>query len=59
MIPNDPTEPDADGLAVDADENVTYEPESDSSVVAEEPKIIQVGRSEKKRYLRKLPEEQK
>lgn len=51
---------DPDSLAVDADEDVQYEPFPDekSSVVVTEPMIITIGRVKRKNALRSLPPEQ-
>lgn len=43
---------DPESQAVEADEEVIYEPESESNVVAIEPLIITVGRSERKKFLK-------
>lgn len=52
----DPTAIDDESLAVEADDEVNYTPDSDSAVVAVEPRIITIGRKRKKDDLRKLQE---
>ena len=43
---------DPNSLAVEADEDAQYEPETDSQVVTTEPKIISVGRAKRKKFLK-------
>mgnify|MGYP000898371147 CR=1 FL=1 len=50
---------DPESLAVEADEDIQYEPDTDSNVVAVEPKIISVGRGKRKDALRNLSQEQR
>jgi len=45
---------DPDSLAVEADDEVQYDPNSESSVVAVEPKIITIGRKKRRDSLRNL-----
>lgn len=51
---------DPDSLAVEADEEVAYEPKPDpeAGVVVTEPMIITIGRVKRKNALRSLPPEQ-
>jgi hypothetical protein len=48
---------DPDSQAVEADESVQYEPNSDSLVVAVEPKIITLGRKKRRDILHNLPDQ--
>lgn len=43
---------DPDSLAIEADETVQYEPDTDSQVVAVEPLIITKGRATRRKYLK-------
>lgn len=43
---------DPEGLAIEADEELQYQPETDSNVVAVEPIIITKARAERKRFLK-------
>lgn len=43
---------DPNSSAIEADENVVYEPETDSQVVAIEPLVIATGRAKRKKFLK-------
>lgn len=43
---------DPDSLAVEADDNVYYLPDSESSVVAVEPQVVTNGRLKRRKYLK-------
>ena len=48
---------DPESLAIEADENIMYDPNEDSNVVAVEPIVITLGRKIRKDAVRKLQEE--
>lgn len=48
---------DPDSLAVDADEEVFYKPDTDSQVIVTEPDIITIGRKKRREAMREMPEE--
>lgn len=43
---------DADSLSIEADEEIQYEPDTDSQVVAIEPLVITKGRADRKKFLK-------
>lgn len=45
---------DPDAAAIEADDDVAFEPETDSQVVAIEPPIISIGRAKRRAAMRKL-----
>lgn len=48
-----------DDQAVEVDDDVQFEPETDSNVVAIEPPIISIGRGKRIEAMRKMREEQR
>lgn len=50
--------PDPDSQAVEVDDDVQYEPETESQVVATEPPIISIGRGKRIEALRAVQKEQ-
>ncbi len=51
--------PDPESQAVEVSDDVQYEPETESQVVATEPPIISIGRGKRIDALRTMREEQK
>jgi hypothetical protein len=49
---------DPESQAVEVDDDVQYEPDTTSQVVATEPPIISIGRGKRSEHLRHLPKEQ-
>ena len=50
---------DPDSQAVEVDDDVQFDPDTTSPVVATEPPIISIGRGKRSEYLRSVPKEQR